>query len=499
VATARAAVELVRQGLAALQRRYAAKAALAAQVDPSAARARERIDEFAASLPPPASRLRPLWMAAGVLVIAELLLPLVSAVSSGLLPNTVRGGHKVGEVATALRRVADLSANNVGDAINLMLRTNLLVTGLILVTVGFAVYLVLRPLANGAIELALLRDGAAARRWPPFDARERRAGSLLSIRERERDAFGAAGLNAPLGSTVDLVAKACVVVPLLLVAAGFWSVYASKGSRQVQYAGNIAPGFGERGDQEFVIHMGAAKHAWIAAAAAVIAIMRLVWLALAGRRRDVARRTSRMQADEPSRVSRARRAALAFALPVTLAAAGVVLYAHWDHAPPDVWSSMRKLAAARYQIVFSCSEYCEADLARLVNKDPRGPRPPTWDGAPPAPELGYGPGWTEPSGDGTLPKRWIASFLKRSSSAQNADAPEYRYWRPAKPLQVQPADLSPAQLRWLRHTAAKDPLGNEWLAVRVSDKPGKCHRPRVRARGVPDVSLSGAGSSSGPR
>jgi len=476
--TERAANDYVRNALGLLQRRFAAHAALTEQRDESAAHGRERIEQFAASLPPPASRLRQLWMAAAVLVIAQLLLPLVRRVSLGLLPisGKDRDGNQVRQVATSLKRVADLNPNNVGDAITLVLRTNLLVTGLILAAVGVAAYLVLRPLANGAIELRVLRYGALAGRWPPFHARTRQTGARLEIRERERVAFGDAGIELPSDGSVDLLAKACLVVPLLVVGAAFWGVFVSSGSEMVEEGGDISPGLMWRAGfmPDFVSHRAASTHAWMAVVAGFIGVARLAWLALEGRRRNAARWSGVVDAGARSSDSGARNAVVALAVGAIVSGAGFAFYARWDHRPPDVWLAWRKLSPTEYQAIWSCSEPCDAGPMRVVSDWSGHSQPPTFYGEdPPDSQLG-GSGYTENSGASTqVSKRVSALFLKRSTIGPDGDPdPDLAVWRPVKPLHLESAELSKGQLRWLHDAIGHDMLGLESLRLRVTDGAG---------------------------
>lgn len=72
----RFAIEQVRQSLATLERRYSAHASLADHLDQRAVEGRERVAQFAASLPAKPSRLRMVLRVVAVLVLGRILLAL---------------------------------------------------------------------------------------------------------------------------------------------------------------------------------------------------------------------------------------------------------------------------------------------------------------------------------------------------------------------------------------------------------------------------------------
>ena len=214
----RSSVEYVRRSLDILERRYNAYAALARRPDAGALDARARVAQFAASLPPAPSRLRWLLPAAAVLVLARLLF-WYEGLYTGIEDD------ELGRLASAAAQLADLNLGNVSELTTLLLATSLAVTSYVVLVFGIATYLILRPLGNGAIAsrtvlagLPLVAGSASTTTnegWPLDSG----SGSA------KREVFGSAGLDPPAHPRVDLIAKAAIVAPFLLIACLNWQEF----------------------------------------------------------------------------------------------------------------------------------------------------------------------------------------------------------------------------------------------------------------------------------
>ena len=225
--TERFAVEHARQALSALERRFNAHAALSDDGAPETEDSRERVRQSLASLPPPQSRLRVLLLTALVLVVARPVVGLAGDVSwaavLGRESRQVSGGgtaEATQELANAITRVSDLSFGNVSRAVDIVLITNLLTTSVVALVFGAAAYLVLRPLAGGAIAFGMLHTGKQSR-WPWYRSEP------VRVRDDESAVFDAAGMRAPGDPKLDLAVKACIAVPLLLTAVAWWGLFLS--------------------------------------------------------------------------------------------------------------------------------------------------------------------------------------------------------------------------------------------------------------------------------
>jgi hypothetical protein len=225
--TERFAIEHVRQALSALERRFNAHAALSDNGAPETEDSRERVRQSLASLPPPQSRLRVLLLTALVLVVARPVVGLAGDVSwaavLGRESRQVSGGgtaEATQELANAITRVSDLSFGNLSRAVDIVLITNLLTTSVVALVFGAAAYLVLRPLAGGAIAFRMLHTGTQSR-WPWYRSEP------VRVRDDESAVFDAAGMRAPGDPKLDLAVKACIAVPLLLTAVAWWELFLS--------------------------------------------------------------------------------------------------------------------------------------------------------------------------------------------------------------------------------------------------------------------------------
>lgn len=339
--TSHFAVESVRAGLATLERHHNAYAALAAQPDPSAADSRARIQQFAASLPSAPSRLRPLWFAAGVLVFARVLFPLLGDHAPVFLGTSESTEGK--DLADAAARVADLNLGNISELTDMLLHSSIFTTAYVVLTFGIAAYLVLRPLAGGAISFRTLRHGRSGGRRAVFYEDERRFAERLRLAEREAEVFGAAGLDPPPDPRVDFIVKACLALPFLFVAAANWEDFLSTG---LNGSGVLPTADGN--DVAFAIRSRDDQLALIAVLLGGLVVLRLTWLALALRQVSLNATNASLSGAFWARRALASLAALA----VFLAAFG--LGARRDNAAPAAWIETAPLTAAHVRRILSC-------------------------------------------------------------------------------------------------------------------------------------------------
>jgi hypothetical protein len=285
VGTERFAVEHVRRALAMLERRYNAHAAMSDSGAPDTAESRERIRQFLASLAPPPSRVRALLLTALVLVVARPVGALAGEISwAELLQRTYANGaggdQRSATVALvdAFSRVSDLSLGNLGRAVDVVLSTSLLTTSVVALVFGAAAYLVLRPLASGAIAFRFVRTGARSR-WPWY-----RGASQPRLREDEAAVFDASGLRTPADPRLDIAVKACLAAPLLLLAIAWWGLFLSAEISNWGRVLFISPIDDDRSLSITIVERHPVDAA-IAVTLGVYAALRLSWLAAEFRRR----------------------------------------------------------------------------------------------------------------------------------------------------------------------------------------------------------------------
>jgi hypothetical protein len=376
-ATERFATERVRRGLDALERRYRARRAIGGPLDPVTTDDRERVGELAAALPAAPSRLRLIWLG----VAGLLLVRIVLGVAQSVLPSAVEAGtlkiasspsaaalpsfpthSALAPVVTVINELAALSPAAVGQLVDVMFKTSVLATSIVLTIVAIAAYVVLRPLACGASAAWILCHGSTGgRRWPVY-ADERRRAATLRIGERERAAFAPIGMDAPADSRVDLLVKACLPASMMVIAAGLWHLFLG--------GGNVGSdgGYGSRALEVDFTRVGhyPSLYGWVAATVASLAALRLTWLARELHRREVGRRPPGPAARGPSRP----RAALAYALPLLTLTAAFALYSIPDQKAPSVWVLIsrheRRLNDGFLDVRFACDEPCHLRAARLL-------------------------------------------------------------------------------------------------------------------------------------
>jgi hypothetical protein len=348
------AIEYVRKSLVLLERRYATRAALARQCDEGGVEGRARLQEMKGALPPPPSRARPVLIGAAVLLVSQIVL---SVMGSLLAPGAVQPYRNVSQqdrLREALSEAGDLSVGKVLEAFIVLGDTDLKVTAFVMLAVGIAAYLVLRPFASGAAAFRVLRDGSDKRRRTLWHTRERSRGNALALGAREQEVFGAIGLSAPSNPRVDLIVKACLAAPVLLLAAASWH-------RFLAGYGVGQPAYGR--DMGYWIYGRLASDAWLAVIAGGLTTVRLVWLA---------QRHRRTERPEPRRSRRP----LPYVVGL-LALAGVMgLYKGSDVAPPNAAlevprgadTDLRKHGSVHLRV--GCDEPC--GIASVVFLDSRG-------------------------------------------------------------------------------------------------------------------------------
>ena len=263
------AVEHVRRGLITLQRRYGAHAALSDHRAPADEIARERVNEFAAALPPASSRWRTVGLAAAIFILARLLLAVFDEA----------GDAATDPLADAVSRVSSLSPDNVGDAVDAILHADLLTIWVVAMMFGTAAYIVLRPLANGWSSSRMLRLGAAstASRWY---AAERSQAARLRVSDHESQVFEPCRMRVPEGLPFDLVVKACIAAPLLIGAFAYWEAFLT-GCCEGSPVGDAADG-------GYFAYVNMSRAGYDGALALVLgagAAARVAWLAVQARAR----------------------------------------------------------------------------------------------------------------------------------------------------------------------------------------------------------------------
>ena len=329
----RYSVEHIRGSLAAVERRCNARAAVAEplEADADADEERSRAARFAASLPPAASRLQSLLLIAAILVAARVLFTLFGALSGSLSLVSAavqtpggslagRPGDQVNPLADAAARVGDLSLGNISELAKLLLETSLLDTAYVLTIFGIATYLVLRPSACGAIAFRTALHGGGSGRRVGFYMPERRIAERVRLGEHEANVLSAVGLKPGPEPRVDFIAKACLVAPLLLLAAVNWSSFLQGWNLNSGNAGAYTYTLVER-------HRDDALRAIVIG---VLVTLRLGWLWVA------ARQTGPPASRAPRNKRRPDLALAAVTLPAALLvlAASYGLYALWDHRAP---------------------------------------------------------------------------------------------------------------------------------------------------------------------
>lgn len=189
----------VRGRVDVLRRRYCLRLALG-EIDDNDREDREALDNFAASLPAPASRV---WAALPILAILFV---------SQVLVATGAEFEDDKQVLSKVASILDLNPAHFNDAIDTLLHGILAVNTDVLGLVVLAVYLVLRPVlpAFRLKRMILGPPGAVSKRQARAPL-ERRAGEL-AVHDEEEALVGALGMPTPPESALDLWVKAVLLL-----------------------------------------------------------------------------------------------------------------------------------------------------------------------------------------------------------------------------------------------------------------------------------------------
>lgn len=208
----RMVVEQIRRRIALIDRRYCLRLALGER-DPNDDEDRAALAMFAASLPPPRSRL---WIAAPVLALITVSQVLLALVTRGK-DNT--GTLVPGKIINELATIADLDPGHFTDTLSTLMHTSPKVTALAIGLLTFSAYIVWRPLvpAFRLKRVIFAMPGAIS---------DRVARSELGVRARDIDVhraevelFAALGMRAPSDAAMDLWVKGALVAILVALAA----------------------------------------------------------------------------------------------------------------------------------------------------------------------------------------------------------------------------------------------------------------------------------------
>lgn len=208
----RMAVEHIRGRIALIDRRYCLRLALD-EADPNDAQDREALARFAASLPPPRSRL---WVALPVLAViavSQVLLALLLRSREGVATDA-EGSRLPEKVMEDLTIAADLNPAHFSQTLNTLLHGSPKVTALAIGILTLSVYIVWRPLlpAFRLKRIIFGMPGAIGARAARTDlgARARR----LALYDEEVALFAALGMRPPSDTALDLWVKGALVAIL---------------------------------------------------------------------------------------------------------------------------------------------------------------------------------------------------------------------------------------------------------------------------------------------
>ena len=371
----RVAADHVRRALAALERRYAANAALAGEATPETRDARERAKQQSQSLAPGPSRWTLLVLGGTMLVLVRVLIaaldvlvgrygPPVPQAASVMRPgphgelfganpgSLTPDSDAAAPLVDAVSRVSDLSLGNVASTVDLLLASNVLVTMLVALVFGAAGYLVLRPFATAARRFRVLRHGDRVP-GPPRFTTERGAARHLRVDEREEAVFATAGIASPPDPWADLAARLCLAVPLLVAGLAGWVLFLD--APFVTFAGET--------EIEGVVALTHDRWPLLAFAAALTATAATLWLVRLGHA------LGRRRAGEFA-VGLSRGSALT-ALAALVALTGAFgLLALRDRRFPNVLAradpiTTKQLHHRFFEMSYACDEWCTLSGPRI--------------------------------------------------------------------------------------------------------------------------------------
>jgi hypothetical protein len=380
--TERLVVERVRRALALLNQRYQVNKALSDNADVATGDCHQRVADLAASLRAAPSRFQVVWLVAVILVIGriglallELALPSPSPHLSSPTAAAVPffpSGNTLSHLSVETQRLSNLNATNVGQVADVVFTTDILVTCIVLMILGFAAWIVLRPLGSGAAAARILFGGSSDGDRGSSDTSERLGTLRLRIHDREREVFSASGMETPSDSRLDIIAKALLAGSVLLLAFVLWHTYlrgAVLGSDD-NY-GSDTHGTAFTRDARYD------GYAWAAGFLAVVAVLRLGWLAGQVRGRHAGYRAG---------VSTIRRRLpLGHILGIALLGVVAVVFAIDaipDRKAPSVfvvrpWDAAPDFRRGAIPLRYACDEPCTIRAARLLegNEDLAKPWP----------------------------------------------------------------------------------------------------------------------------
>ena len=212
----RMVVEHVRGRVARLERLFARRLALDESHENDEEN-RKALDLFAASLPPPRSRI---WIALpllAVVVVSQVLLALLLRnQKQSTTPDDERPLPQ--QVLKDLTSVADLNPGNLTDTLNTLLTSNPKVTALVVGLLVFSVYLVWRPLlpAFRLMRIILTMPGAIGRR--NGESQLGRCARGLGVQDAEVTVYAALRERPPNDPELDLWLKLGFVTILVALA-----------------------------------------------------------------------------------------------------------------------------------------------------------------------------------------------------------------------------------------------------------------------------------------
>jgi len=140
----RMVVEHIRARIALIDRRYCLRLALG-EDDPNDAEDREALARFAASLPPPRSRLWVALLLLCVIAVSQILLALLLRSRDGVA-TTAEGTRLPDKVIADLTAAADLNPARISETMNTLLNGSPKVTALAIGILTLSLYVVWRPL-----------------------------------------------------------------------------------------------------------------------------------------------------------------------------------------------------------------------------------------------------------------------------------------------------------------------------------------------------------------
>jgi hypothetical protein len=220
-------IEHVRTNVDGFLRRYRARLAMG-QDDGNDPKDRDTLNDFAASLPPPRSRL---WV----------LLPYLAALAVTQVAISVIGHRASISVMHDLVGLASLNPQGISTSADHLIRQDqhVKVFGVMLIG-SAALWLSFRPLMWGfRVKRILLNDPRALRRREK-NCELANTGRRLDIRRREEDLCARLGMPAPADSRLDLWIKSTILVTPLIV--GVAAVAAAIGDHRSRLTDAILAG-----------------------------------------------------------------------------------------------------------------------------------------------------------------------------------------------------------------------------------------------------------------